>query len=232
MVLKRKRSEPEFYSSSAFSTPQRLSPDKTFDFEASTRGFFTPPAQSSSRSYFVGRTMKRFRDNRPPQEEIHQRTLNLLYSAQQQHAQVQSLTPQSPSEPAAMAPTVSNSNGHAHRSSQQRSLHSFWNIPSAPVPVIVETAPSPRLSRSILGTSNSCEDCGAGLGGGDGDEVMMGVDSYGLEGGDRSCRACGKIVCFSCSVSNLGEDRRCLICAGRRTGVDGMVWKAPAVGIC
>lgn len=29
------------------------------------------------------------------------------------------------------------------------------------------------------------------------------------------CGACGKCVCFSCSVSNLGEERRCLGCAGR-----------------
>lgn len=163
------------------------------------------------------------------------RTLNLLYSAQQhqqQHPQVPGQPHLSSSEPVAMAPALPNATGHTHRPSQQRSLHSFWNIPSARVPVILETTPSPRMSRSVLGISNSCEDCGADLGGGDGDEVMMDVDSYGLESGDHSCGACGKTVCFSCSVSNLGEDRRCLTCARRRTGVEEMGWKVPGVGVC
>ena len=59
----------------------------------------------------------------------------------------------------------------------------------------------------------ACEDCGAGLC----DDNMMDVDGFGS--GDaaaaRGCGACGKVVCFSCSVSNLGERRRCLMCAGR-----------------
>jgi len=49
----------------------------------------------------------------------------------------------------------------------------------------------------------------------------MDVDSYGATTEGHSCGACGKAVCFSCSVSNLGEQRRCLACAGRKGLVQG-----------
>jgi hypothetical protein len=61
------------------------------------------------------------------------------------------------------------------------------------------------------------------LGGGD-DDAMMDIDGYGSGLDDWACGACGKAVCFSCSISNLGEHRRCLACAGPRGGVRGNVW--------
>lgn len=75
-------------------------------------------------------------------------------------------------------------------------------------------------------SSTTCEDCGAELrGNSDNDDVMMDVVVGDVDGGyggfgssdgdDHTCGACGKAVCFSCSVSNLGEHRRCLVCAGR-----------------
>ncbi len=70
-------------------------------------------------------------------------------------------------------------------------------------------------------TSSSCEDCGAGLrDGGDDDDMMVDVDGLGGGMEDYSCGACGKTVCFSCSVSNMGANRRCLVCAGRSVVVD------------
>lgn len=39
-------------------------------------------------------------------------------------------------------------------------------------------------------------------------------DGYGFETYINVCSACSKAVCFSCSVSKLGEQRRCLRCAG------------------
>ena len=47
--------------------------------------------------------------------------------------------------------------------------------------------------------------------------MMMDVD-MDIDASDNVCGACGKAVCCSCSVSNLGEHRRCLVCAGSRTG--------------
>lgn len=65
---------------------------------------------------------------------------------------------------------------------------------------------------------------GAGLDDGDNDDddAMMDVD----EGGDvgfqttttTGCGACGKHVCSHCSITKLGERRRCLRCAGNSTG--------------
>ncbi|KAM7220807.1 Memo-like domain containing protein [Rhypophila decipiens] len=229
MVLKRKRSESELSFGSAFSSPQG---PQTFDFATSSpvgfpasRGLFSPSSRSSTPSH--GRTMKRFRDNRPSEAEVHQRTLNLLYSAQQQcqqHQQVAREIEHSPPGSVAIVTAPCNPANHYQRSTYQRSLHSFWQLPSSPVPIL-EGTPSPHISPSDLGVATSCEDCGVGFG--DGDDAMMDVDD--VVDGDRSCGACGKMVCFSCSVSNLGENRRCLVCAGRRTGVDRNDWKAPGV---
>lgn len=44
----------------------------------------------------------------------------------------------------------------------------------------------------------------------------MDIDGGGLGAQAHACGACGKAVCFSCSISNLGEHRRCLACAGPR----------------
>lgn len=45
----------------------------------------------------------------------------------------------------------------------------------------------------------------------------MDMDGYafGWSPGDADCvcGACGKAVCAGCSVSNLGSERRCLVCA-------------------
>lgn len=39
-----------------------------------------------------------------------------------------------------------------------------------------------------------------------------------------ACSACGKNVCCSCSVSNLGEQKRCLQCAGRNVSGGHVGW--------
>lgn len=90
----------------------------------------------------------------------------------------------------------------------QNSLHRFWVISSAPKPPTISVA---THSSTIAG----CEDCGASLEGSS-DSGMMDVDGSDLTA--LACGACGKHVCFSCSVSNLGEQKRCLHCAGRAIG--------------
>lgn len=68
---------------------------------------------------------------------------------------------------------------------------------------------------------SSCEDCGAGLANGIDSE---GMDVDGFTSDNTACGACGKHVCFSCSVSNLGEEKRCLQCAGRKVSGGGVGW--------
>lgn len=260
MVLKRKRSDSGLvFGSSTFLSP--LGPgSSSFNFDAisamdtARRGFFS--TRQPTPSHLPSRTLKRFRDNRPPESEVHRRstrtvscqpanshrpnptfasaehTLNLLYSAQQQHHHVQlppstapeNTEPAIPTQPhAATAPTTQRGSS---RSDQQRSLHAFWNLPvSSPSPSPASSAASspsalaaavmdrPMPSLSYSSFPPTCEDCGAGLAGDDEDDVMMmDLDGYG---GLAGCGACGRAVCFSCSVSNLGEHRRCLVCAGR-----------------
>ncbi|TDZ14328.1 hypothetical protein Cob_v012838 [Colletotrichum orbiculare MAFF 240422] len=145
MVLKRKRSDSELLP--VFNSPARSdSSVESFDVPISPslafpRAFATPAHLSS-------RTMKRFRDNRPSEDEIHQRTLKMLYSAQHHN---ETLVHDSSPSPAP-APTAR---------STQKSLHSFWNIKSA-APTPSRTS-SPPVDQMMM-DSVSCEDCGVGLG--------------------------------------------------------------------
>ncbi|OAQ63001.1 hypothetical protein VFPPC_08916 [Pochonia chlamydosporia 170] len=186
MALKRKRSEPELCSSPSSSSSIFSSPPNHPTLHLSPQTFHNMPAP-----HLNSRTLKRFRDNRPSEEQVHQHTLNLLFSAQQQ-----------PRDKAFQPPSQTSTTPQG----KQQSLHRFWNINSTPTPTsMVEHAIAP----------SSCEDCGAGLGNGVGDgmDVDFMADS-------AACGACGKYVCFSCSVSNLGEERRCLQCAGRKGSWD------------
>jgi hypothetical protein len=249
MVLKRKRSESEL--GSVFSSAQRV-PSGCFNFDSvsamdtARRGFFAP--RLSTPSHLPSRTVKRFRDNRPSESEVHRKfnqdtqpqpshlltsahllsehTLDVLYSAQRRpHHERQYTPPESPK--LATAEASLHAQGETYHGSQQRSLHSFWNLPG-PVASTSSLASSPASSSTSSppttlvprGTHTNCEDCGAGLGGGD-DDVMIDADGYGPGLGDQACGACGKAVCFSCSISNLGEHRRCLACAGPRGGAGG-----------
>ncbi|KAM0253551.1 hypothetical protein ACHAP5_000584 [Fusarium lateritium] len=199
MVHKRKRSVSELCSS-----PSSVS---SFDSPPQAGNTFTNPfaIMAAGPVHLHSRTMKRFRDSRPSAEKIHQRTLNMLYSAQNQHqdAEVPFEHTQTPSET-------------TQPETNQQSLHRFWNISSAP------STTNSNLNQTEFAPSN-CDDCGAGLSGGD-----DGMDIDGLNNEDHSCGACGKHVCFSCSVSNLGEQRRCLQCAGRSGQPGRAAWSRPA----
>lgn len=118
-----------------------------------------------------------------------ERTLGLLYSAQQHASLAQhqaNPTPDAHIEPPSTA--------------RQQGLHRFWNIRTKPSSTAAPTTIAAPLSR--------CEDCGSGLDLGCGDSMDMDDGSSA-----NACTACGKHVCFSCSVSNLGEQKRCLKCA-------------------
>ncbi|KAI1414050.1 hypothetical protein F5Y13DRAFT_159637 [Hypoxylon sp. FL1857] len=230
MVLKRKRSESEMSlsSSSAFSSPPRPDHFSAMDLDTSP---IRRTSRSSTPAHLHSRTMKRFRDSRPSDEEIHQRTLNMLYTAQrqqialqhhhQEHVQMAGLTilPQPRPQP----PT-------AHSQGAQASLHSFWKLPSTAAPPTI--AASPLVNSSVYDGPINCEDCGQTLREGASDEDAMDVDEFGT-GVETSCGACGKHVCSHCSITNLGEQRRCLICAGKKVWVGGLGWAGvSSVKVC
>lgn len=143
-----------------------------------------------------------------------ERTLDILYSAaQKQQQQQQSTTPATVEHQPAAA--VQSEMTTATMSPQQTSLHSFWKLPptsSAPL----HNAPPPPPPSSLYAPT-SCEDCGQPLVGGsssgEADDAMMDVDGGGGPEEPTSCGACGKSVCAHCSITHLGEQRRCLRCA-------------------
>ncbi|KAH6623860.1 hypothetical protein F5144DRAFT_373475 [Chaetomium tenue] len=230
MVLKRKRSDSGI--GSVFSSTENVG-SNCFNFDAlsamdtARRGFFAP--RLSTTSHLPSRTMKRFRDNRPSETEVHQHTLDVLFSAQRRAHEHQYAAPESPK--ATNTSAFLQIPAQPYHTSQQRSLHNFWSLPglttstsslaSSPSSSAV-SPPSPALAPRS--TPTDCEDCGLRLAGGDDGDVMMDIDGYGSGPDDHICGACGKAVCFSCSISNLGEHRRCLACAGPRGGVGGSQW--------
>ncbi|GAB0134039.1 hypothetical protein EsDP_00002425 [Epichloe bromicola] len=199
MTLKRKRSDPELCSSPSSSSSVFSSPSSNGLSDVNPLAFSNmPPAHLHSR------TFKRHRDGRPSEEQVHQHTLNLLYSARQQSTQDVRGAPPQPDQRAVVAA----------QPNTQQSLHRFWSINSAPV------APQIRPRRSSTPAPCTCEDCGARLGSGGGGHGMHVDDDLAM--GNAACGACGKHVCFSCSVSNLGDEKRCLQCAGRKVCVGGV----------
>ncbi|OLN86795.1 hypothetical protein CCHL11_07876 [Colletotrichum chlorophyti] len=220
MAFKRKRSDSELFNQ--FTSPARSdSSVDSFDFPVSPSPSF--PRAYVTPSHLPSRTMKRFRDNRPSADEIHQRTLNMLYSAQQQNQDLAHTNPHNSIPAPSPAPAASSS---------QKSLHSFWNIKSAAPATTMST---PSTTNQMALDPPSCEDCGAGLGSSGGAADGMDVDDgydYGQAG--HSCGACGKHVCSHCSITNLGEQRRCLQCAGRKPcgAAGGLGWTTSSLRIC
>ncbi|ESZ97263.1 hypothetical protein SBOR_2337 [Sclerotinia borealis F-4128] len=166
-------------------------------------------------------------------------TLSLLYSAQRPlNINTTCMPPPSPSaiSPHTIIPHPSNNTPHAH----QASLHSFWQLPStrqispgSDSSYASSTSVSPKTITHPHLLPTNCEDCDASLAnreGNDGMDVdtMMDIDMYGAGEGNHACTICGKQVCHSCAVSNLGMERKCLSCAGSdmngRRWVGGLGW--------
>ncbi|KAI5467553.1 hypothetical protein BGZ63DRAFT_419251 [Mariannaea sp. PMI_226] len=209
MVLKRKRSEAEL-SSSPSSVSSFNSPPQNM---AGIRNPF--PTIDVSPIHLHSRTMKRFRNSRPSEEVVHQRTLNMLYAAQQQPNMDIMVTPEQ--DQMQQQPTRPEVN--------QQSLHRFWKISSTPSASLSTSSSVQPLPT----TASNCDDCGACLTENSGDDTMD-VDGSGIEA--HSCGACSKSICFSCSVSNLGEQRRCLQCAGRQVWANGARRVTPGFSVC
>lgn len=238
MIIKRKRSDSEMStSSSLLSSPLSASNSMSIDSQSHQPHISTP-------SLFASRTRKRYRDNRPSESEVYgmpclflsvdwqalipptEHTLSLLFSAQR--------NPQPTSLPTSFRASQSQPVASV-QSSQQASLHAFWHgpmssstggsSPSSTYSASPANTPGPSPQMTSMFPATNCEDCDASLGQssyGDAMDVdMMDVDMSMT--GCHACTACGKQVCHSCSVSNLGAERKCLACAGRKMGAFGFV---------
>ncbi|KAK7738563.1 hypothetical protein SLS53_006083 [Cytospora paraplurivora] len=228
-------------------TDTPLSPKTLFSPTFDTR------SRSCTPSHLPSRTFKRLRNGRPSEDEVHRKlpdeasssysgpflswgmfpdsllrdvrestenTLKMLYQAQHHQPQQPQHQFCPPAQAASMPPPPQPS---AAPRQNQSSLHSFWKIPAAPKSSspfsMSPPAPSPSID-AVIDRPTSCEDCGVGLGG---EDATM-DDGYGFEAYIHTCSSCSKAVCFSCSISNLGEQRRCLVCAGGETSNIGKKW--------
>lgn len=108
---------------------------------------------------------------------------------------------------------------------QQASLHSFWALPTQPTSRDSSNMSESSLSIPTTLQETHCDDCDTVLINGDGDAMDLDID-VDVYGGslDFSCSQCRKPVCHQCAVSNLGQQRQCLTCAGRRQWVGGLGW--------
>jgi hypothetical protein len=168
--------------------------------------------------YLSSRTRKRYRDNRPDTDSVHQDTLAKLYNAQRQ-IHTEEIAEQRRSEhvgsylmsldiPEQIPPS------QASTEPKQRSIDAFFgnNLMSARQP-----KPQPSYIFTSLVAPDSCslncEDCGSHL---QGDTVMDGMD-IDLSHSDWCCARCARKVCDMCAVR--GDSRICLECSipGRGT---------------
>lgn len=144
----------------------------------------------------------------------------MLYNAQkhQSHDDEHTQT----AEPMQVQPAIAQQPEHHQQA--QPSLHNFWNLPNANMTSSSFNALPASLATPSIDVPMDCEDCGQALHDAmDGD--AMDIDDAAGSG----CGGCGKYVCSHCSITNMGEQRRCLGCAGKKTWVGGIGW-TPSLG--
>ena len=250
MVVKRKRSDSEISSASSllssplsnslmaidsFSSQNQIQTPSLFSARTRKRHRDNRPSESDVHCMPLI-TLPSAEPLALTPETVH--TLSLLYSAQRNQQPVAPMPAPTHRQP--LAGTYSQSfPTQALPASNQPSLHSFFAIPNSHARHSSPSSESSNAS-SYSGTpidnatmhsffqATNCEDCDASLNTPDGDAMdvdMMDID-VNANGGNYACESCGKNVCHGCAVSNLGEQRRCLHCAGKRGGklVGGFRW--------
>ena len=72
----------------------------------------------------------------------------------------------------------------------------------------------------------TCEDCEASLSSQDSDTCMGGMDGGEMDGDNYACRSCGRKVCGTCAVVEVGDGRECLQCrtSTGKKWVGGIGW--------
>ncbi|KAF2235296.1 hypothetical protein EV356DRAFT_122603 [Viridothelium virens] len=208
MTIKRKRSFSDFSPESNASTSSERhgspSPTSPYGIEKALLaldGSYDADPWPTSRNVdawqMSGRTMKRYRDNRPSEKIIHENTMHKLYDAQKRDPQPFSLPAIEPA--VAENPILS--------APQKSTLHAFWRLPAPS-----RHSPAWPIDQSqsvVLAHDTRCEDCDCSLRPTD----MMDVDVDGQDVG-HACHACQRKVCDRCAVTT--EERLCLECAGHK----------------
>lgn len=191
---------PLFFPQSKPLDPMRSEPSRDWKVQAETES-----------PHLNSRTRKRYRDNRPNEEQVHgmclryaindrrlicrtaASTMNKLLNAQREHPDA--------------APILSQPTPVRQQHALQKStLHSFWQLPKH------STAITPHVERMHVLPSQShpsalvCDDCDRALTSPD----AMDIDDAMSEE-ETACTACGKHVCDTCAVA--GDERKCLECA-------------------
>jgi hypothetical protein len=213
MGFKRKRSVDDsplsISSYGAVSTPTAQSPthlqsfDGAMDMDVDTlprhNGWDFASASRTKGGDWGNRTRKRFRDNRPDAQAIHESTLDKLFAAQRTHPNASPLASGIEPIPAVSKP-------------QKSTLHSFWKQLPAP-PVQPTSYTSPPLQTDPPSQLPRCDDCDTPLQSvSDSMDVDVDVDMGGaVESNPFACDDCGKTVCGTCAV--VSTKRHCLQCA-------------------
>lgn len=108
---------------------------------------------------------------------------------------------------------------HTQNSQHQQSLHTFWPLPTPP-----SSAPQSPPPLSHILPLLTCEDCDSSiLSPSDVDICMTGMDEM-EEYGEFACRSCGRRVCGTCAVVEIGAGRECLGCKTKGGGVAREKW--------
>ncbi|KHJ33907.1 putative orf21 protein [Erysiphe necator] len=188
--------------------------NSSLDFHASSPKFTETNTSSVSQSttwcLHPSRTRKRHRNSRPCDSVVYERTLSLLYSAQQSSSPL----PQDPSN------YKNRNQAFSHLSSinlsNQKLLSSLWNCPSNYFPQNPSRA-SPSADNTLTTKTSmllclqkvNCEDC----------DVPLNIEESAIDirEDDYTCATCGKYVCQSCSISYMDMERKCLICVDKKT---------------
>lgn len=126
------------------------------------------------------------------------------------------------SPPPAAYPTVTQV-VHARPQPNQRqpSLHNFWTISSPPPSAIEPVMESTATSTSL------CEDCEVPLPMPDNDISMGGMDEDDVRIFECACRSCGRRICGTCAIVEVGVGRECLQCRTsprRKKWIGGIGW--------
>ncbi|CAD6499681.1 BgTH12-03789 [Blumeria graminis f. sp. triticale] len=154
----------------------------------------------AARPLLPSRTRKRLRYDRPSEPEIHKHTLFLLFSAQN-CPKAQSTQPNGELDEKSTTPLLSEC------PSKQSNLHAFLRIPlTSGNSLTPKMSLPPRSSIDTYSEKMICHDCDIPL---ENDQELSSLHIYE---NDHTCTSCGKYVCHSCSISNLGLDRKCLNC--------------------
>ncbi|KAF1355515.1 hypothetical protein BDV97DRAFT_288731 [Delphinella strobiligena] len=177
---------PLFFPQSKPHDPSRSEPYRDWKLQVETES-----------PHLNSRTRKRYRDNRPDEEQVHgmsiASTMTKLFDAQREHPDA--------------APILSQSIPvRQQQVSQKSTLHSFWQLPKHSTVM----TPHAESMHVLPGRSHSlglvCDDC---------DRTLISPDAMDIDEAmfeeETACRACGKHVCDTCAVA--GNQRKCLECA-------------------